>query len=307
MKTGDKFIRKFFMEVEGANNTYQIASPLTLELDITRGAWQSVSFADFSIYNLAESVRSDIYLDWINQFEKPRKITLWGGYESWKNNGVTSPTNGLYLIFNGQIRSAQSGRDGPSWVTKIAAWDGGWDIQNTAISYNQAAGSQFIDVLNNVIKKYANLSIGYIDPTLDFTLIRGLSFHGSVHDILTTLANKLYADYFVDNMNVYFVSKGQPIPGMIGNLVSISSADGLIDTPIKQKFYVSFNMIFEPRIQVGQAVKLESLELENNGTYTIRGLEHHGVISDAVDGGCTSRITCFYPNAFQKVSPSVLN
>lgn len=43
---------------------------------------------------------------------------------------------------------------------------------------------------------------------------------------------------------------------------------GLLNTPIKKKYEVTFNTLLNPTIRIGQAVKLESIYAENlNGTW----------------------------------------
>ena len=52
-----------------------------------------------------------------------------------------------------------------------------------------------------------------------------------------------------------------------------------------------FNMIFEPRLEVGQVIELRSqLAPQFNGQYKIFGLKHNGIISDTKGGTATTTV-----------------
>ena len=54
-------------------------------------------------------------------------------------------------------------------------------------------------------------------------------------------------------------------------------------------------MIFEPRLQIGQFVEIESkTETIYNGTYKVVGIEHTGMISDAQSGQCKTKVRLNY-------------
>ena len=80
-----KWLRQFWMQVQGATRLWTITSPLTLELDIERGIFQSVSRFTFKVYNLGVQARSDIYLDQNNWLATPRPIIVNAGYASWQS------------------------------------------------------------------------------------------------------------------------------------------------------------------------------------------------------------------------------
>src|SRR5260221_6321757 len=116
--------RAFWMQVQGATQTWTFQSPLTLELEVERGIWQSISEGTFRVYNLSQSTRSDIYQDWLEQGQF-RQITVRAGYRSWATTpasltpGTQASIQALPFIFQGNIKQAYSQREGPSWVTTI--------------------------------------------------------------------------------------------------------------------------------------------------------------------------------------------
>lgn len=201
-------------------------------------------------------------------------------------------------MFKGNIKQAYSQREGPSWVTTIAGWDGGFGATQGDSIDAPPANATLEQFVTSLINAMPNVEIGYIDPGLTMNNFRGFVHAGSPYDKLVQLATAIYADLYIDNEKVYFVAKGQPIPGLTGGLGTISPAQGLLETPMKQGITVSFEMIFEPRVTVGQALILKSLESVNNGNYTVVGIDHHGTISDAVAGDMRTKITCAQPEGF---------
>ncbi len=296
-----KFQRIYFLQVQGKTKTWNISYPLTLELDISRGAYQATAQGNFTLYNLSYDKKSDIYLDWndqISQSGSPRSIILRAGYQSWSSQtvGPLNP-NSLPVIFNGYLYSAYSTRSGPSWITTIRAWDGGFAKANSSISVSFSASVNFQNRVNQIAKAMQNVSSVYISPLINAPVTRGRTYHGSPWDILVNLAATANADVFIDLGKLYMVPKGQAVPGLSGGLNIVDSNSGLLNTPIKQKFFVSFDMLFEPRLTIGQNLTLQSLEEVNNGTYTLVGLKHSGIISGSVGGDLVTTPTCFYGDA----------
>ena len=54
-------------------------------------------------------------------------------------------------------------------------------------------------------------------------------------------------------------------------------------------------MIFEPRLQIGQFIDIQSkTETIYNGTYKVIGIEHSGTISDSQSGTCKTKVSLNY-------------
>jgi hypothetical protein len=293
-----KFQRIYFMQVQGKTQTWNISYPITMEMDITRGAFQSTAEGEFILYNLSDDKKSDIYLDWNDQLsssEGYRKIVVRAGYQSWNLNtvGPLNP-NSLPIIFSGQLYSAYSTRSGPSWITTIRAWDGGFSKANSFVSVSFDSSVPFNDRVTQIAKSMQDITSVYISPSITAPVVRGRAYKGSAWDILLGLADSANADLFIDLGKLYMVPKGQPVPGLTGGLDVITSDFGLLNTPIKQKFFVSFDMLFEPRLTIMQSIILQSLESVNNGSYTLVGIKHRGIISGSVGGDLVTTPTCFY-------------
>lgn len=291
-----KWLRQFWMQVQGATKKWEIQSPLTLELDVERAIFQSVSRFTFKVYNLGLEARRDIYLDQNNWLATPRQIVVNAGYASWQSGyGPRTPRTFPTIAF-GQLFQAYSTRVGPSWVTTMTGWDGGYDQANSSIDATFSKNVTFNQYLTQIALAMPNLRKVVISPLINAKPLRGSTFSGKPWDILQELAAFFPADLFIDLGTLYMVPKGQAVPGLTAGLSQIDTSYGLLNTPIKQQFRVSFDMIFEPRLLVGQSVNLVSEETENNGSYVVQGISHRGVISDAVAGDLVTTPTCWNPN-----------
>jgi hypothetical protein len=290
-----KWIRQFWMQVQGATRLWTIQSPLTLELDVQRGVFQSVSRFTFKVYNLSAAARADIYLDQNNWLTDPRPIVVNAGYQSWQSGTGPQTPQAFPTIARGQLFQAYSTRVGPSWVTTMTGWDGGFDQANAAINVTLGKMYSFNDRVAYIARQMPNLRDVYVSPLIQADVSRAATYNGKPWDILCELAFYAQADLFIDLGVLYMVPKGQAVPNLAAQVTQINTNYGLLSTPIKQQFRVSWDMVFEPRLLCGQILNLVSEEAENNGTYVLAGLAHHGVISDGVDGDCVTTPTCWNP------------
>ncbi|MDE2019606.1 MAG: hypothetical protein KGJ13_04645 [Patescibacteria group bacterium] len=307
-----KLQRQFIAHVEGATATHVITSPMSLELNITLANWQSVSEGEFTFYNLAESTRQDIYQDWNDQAEAIggyRRMKLWAGYLSWvpeSRQPLPAESNvGYYpLIFDGLIRKAYNTRQGPNWMTTILPWDGGFEMNQSQVSNTFPKGQTFIQRVNYLAAQLQGISVGYVDQSLGNSsqyskyVSRGVSYVGSPWDYLRTMAYAIGSDIYIQFGKLYMLPKNKTLPSAVlpqfASLSTINGDSGLLNTPTKQKFYVSFDMIFEPRLFVGQSITLNSEDKENNGTYTLAGVNHRGIISDGASGDLITTPSLWY-------------
>ena len=71
----------------------------------------------------------------------------------------------------------------------------------------------------------------------------------------------------------------------------INDASGLLATPQRKDATLSINMIFEPRLLIGQVIEIQSsIAPQFDGQYKIYGLKHSGTISDSIAGQCTTTV-----------------
>jgi hypothetical protein len=274
-----KFGRDYQFMVEGATGVHVINYPLTLQFDIVRSTCGDSNVGKFTVMNLAASSRKDIYMDrYATQIF--RKIQLKAGYDS-------EPQ--LPLIFNGDIRQAFSYRNETEWVTEIEAFDVGHGRINGSINITLPKNWNSKQVIRTLIGTIPNASVGAIG---DFKLTgtRAITLSGNSWDLLKqfTYGGML----FTDLMRINALQKSEYIPNDSGTIL-ISSETGLIGTPRRYDGILEVEMIFEPRITVGQLVLVQSAETVVNGLYQVMGLHHRGLISGAFCGEARTTLSLF--------------
>jgi hypothetical protein len=92
----------------------------------------------------------------------------------------------------------------------------------------------------------------------------------------------------IDNGQVKIL---QPNEAIASDIPVITSASGLLSSPARSGQMIELDMLFEPRLTVGQIVELDSTTNRlYNGTYKVMGFTHSGMISPAVAGPAKSTV-----------------
>lgn len=253
--------------------TITISRPFTIEFSVIRNTLASANNATIKIYNLSERIRNLIYKDRFATVED-RKIILRAGY------GEDAP-----IIFFGEIRSADSYREGVNFITAIDALDGALDMYKTISSNTAAKGTLKIDALKNQVNNFTNiknLTIGDFGGTYK----RGRVFYGNTWDLLGLETKNKNS---VDNGQLNILNDDEVKEGGIR---VINADSGLLSSPRRSNTQLVFKVLFEPRFIIGQKVELTSQTNKIfNGKYKVTGASHSGTISDAVSGKCETEVS----------------
>lgn len=278
-----------------ALNTIVVAFPLTLEFDVVRTTLGSVNTGTFNIYNLKPSSRKQVHHDWWETL-KYRKIVLSAGYDR-------NPK--LPQIFVGNVQSASSVRQGTNWVTRIEAYSGIYGIQNGQVSLSLQSGFDMKTALVTAATAMPNVSLGAIGDFEPPQSSRGLSLCGNAWDVIQGLVVPQGGECFIDQERACMLQKDDYID-FPGNVLEISSlSEGLLETPQRSQQGTIVEILFEPRVQVGQLIRLTTEETTYNGLYVVKGIRHRGIISGAVGGDCRTVLTLWQNGSapFNAVAP----
>lgn len=254
-----------------------ISLPFSLDIDITRAAMPTANVAQFRIYNLPEDIRNKIRFD-ISSISERQEVALKAGYKSIHKN-----LNDLPLIFRGSIKFAYSERiNNKDWLTTIECYDGGFALSNSKIKASFIAGEKYSANIEKVLATFETIKIGHISKKLvpaDKKLLRGHPVDAKTFDYLNeNFSNK----WFIDNGIVNVIGDDE---AFVGVYKTVNVDTGLIGTPIRQETNIDFNIIFEPRLLIGQAINLESITDKSfNGTYKLIMIKHRGTISPVTCG-----------------------
>lgn len=298
-----KFQRNYELEVRGNDgNLYIFPYPLTIEFQVKRNVLASANTGNFRVYNLGQQHRNVIYKNQFDINTAFRSLVLKAGYGV--GQAITLP-----IIFQGNVMQAQSYRleKSVNFITEIDGYDYGWVMTNAKSNRNYPSGTVTqskiikdligdlkITVPSNSNNKEAALSIGAVSPQFDVIYKQNVAIVGNTWDALQKITNN---QAYIDNGNVYCLFENDVFQG---DLTVIDSQTGLLGTPKKQQNFLIVEMLFEPRLQVGQQVQIISSSLSqypnsNNGIFKVVGIEHRGTISGAVGGECKTVVSCLLP------------
>lgn len=283
----EKFGRSFVLNVETQEgSTLVIKPPFTLEFDVTRNVLTSANVCSARVFNLNAHNRNQIRKN-INDYGDQRLIRLQGGY------GANLP-----LIFDGSITQAWSVREGVNFITQIESFDGGFAFANATSNFTAPAGATQKSVIESLIQDMAGYGVK-LGSIGDFpgVLSRGNAYSGNTYDLLREMTG---GRFFVDNGKAYVLADNECLEGTIS---TIDAAAGLLSTPVREQTIINFDMLFEPRLVIGQQIQLKSLTADSNinGNYKVISLKHRGIISEAVCGSAVTSVGLLQPLGTQSL------
>ena len=274
----DKFGRNYILLVETqTHDTLTIKPPFTVEFDLTRNVLTSANIASMRVYNLSQNNRNQIRKN-MNDTADLRKVNLQAGYG-----------NNLPIIFTGDISQAWSVREGTNFITQIESFDGGFAFANGIYNNQFPSNTQQKTVITDMANSLPATTLGKIG-NYSGSLSRGNAYSGSPADLLQELTN---GGFFIDNGKVNCLNLNECFEG---DLQVIDAADGLLGTPVREQTYLNFDMIFEPRLLIGQIIELKSgTDANFNGFYKVVSIKHRGMISETVSGSAITSVGLYAP------------
>lgn len=266
-----KFGRRYRLTIEMEDgDAVIIEPPFSVRFNLVRSTMASLNTADFSIYNLAARTRNRIFQDRFD-FSAYRKIIFEAGYDT------------LTTVFVGSLFEANSERIGADIVTNINSRDGGFDVVGTKTYRTIAAGSTNKEIVEQLAQDFPNLEVGAIG-TFDQQYSRPVVLNGNTYELM-----KRYTEdkVFIDLEKVYALQDREVVPG---DLQVLRGDTGLLETPKRDDAFLTVTTLFEPRIIMGQQVRLDSEAApEFNGDFKVIGVHHQGIISEAQGGSAISK------------------
>lgn len=286
----DKLGRNYILSVASQNDgplDLIITLPITIEFDITRNTLTSANVCQVRIYNLSELRRNQLRFN-SSDYGHFRPIVLVAGYG-----------NTLATVFTGNISQAWSVREGTNFITQIECYDGGFAFNNGQVNLEFPAGTPQKTVIQAIGATLPRTSLGAVGDYPGVTG-RGNSYSGNAMKILGELTG---GGAFIDNGKFNALGTNEYIASLAG-IGFIDSSTGLLGTPILEQTIVRFDMLFEPGLNAGQQILLNSsTEANFNGQYKVIGVKHRGMISDAVCGSVITTGEFFYSKLLKAALP----
>ncbi len=289
----DKLGRNYSLAVQTIEKDFlRIAPPISIEFDINRNTLSSLNTASIRIYNLSDDSRNQIRKNAQNTGDL-RQVSLVAGYG--KNMGT---------LFTGTMSQAWSVREGVNFITQIECFDGGFAVLNGEFSQTFQANTKQTDILGTMIDSLPSVSRGAIGSHPG-SISRANPYSGNTVSLLNELTN---GGFFIDNGKANCLGDSECIAG---DVPVINEKSGLLGTPVLEQTFLTFDMIFEPKIYIGQKVQLQSSTFKDingnnlNGFYKVVSLKHRGMISESVCGDAVTSVGLLYGVvALTQVAPS---
>lgn len=273
----EKFGRTYQLLADAANGQrVEVKLPFTVEFDVIRNVLSSANTSSIRVTNLSEQTRKLLYKDKF-AYNVYRSVELKAGY------GNTMPT-----IFKGNVQRCWSVRQGVDFITELESSDGGFAMVNgqTATSYPKGTSNNAI--LDSIVNTLPQAKKGVLGSFPGKT-VRGNTFSGNTVDLLRDLTN---GNFFIDLERVYCLGDTECIQGSVQ---VITSESGLLGTPVREETVLTFDILFEPRLLIGQLVELRSQTAKNfNGLYKVISLHHKGTISNSVAGTAVTTVGLWF-------------
>ncbi len=253
--------------------------PITLNFSINLGVGGSANEAKLQFYNLSPDIRKALWLDNFNIGSKVIYMIVRAGY------GEDMP-----IIFLGTLQNCVSYKDSGSteWHTDIQAFEAGQLFQYGYINSTYIAGTAYVDILNDALKSDSQTNVGYISKDLG-KLDSDKTFIGQTVDVL----KREFEGYelFISKGELNILNDKEAIPA---ELPLLTDSSGLLGSPKRSGRFTEIEMLFEPKLNVGQAVVLKSaLMPEFNQEYKIANISHNGTISAVTNGNLTTALTLY--------------
>ena len=249
--------------------TVKIGYPLTVEFNIVKNTDAQTNTANFRIYNLNPTTRSNLFQERSNVGIK-KMLTFYAGYDQ------------EIEVFKGYIQEAYSQSSGNDIITNIEAWDIG--LTNNYISVSFKADTTFKDAYKYVASQIKDLELAEIGE-LEGTFKMPVTFAGHPLEILNKITN---FHTFIDNGKLKTLQNNECIDVPV---YVATGESGLLGTPQRRGGQIVINTLFQPNLSIGQLYEIKSRTAsEFDGTFKVNGYTHSGMISGAVAGSRTTEI-----------------
>ncbi len=261
----------------------------TCEFTIERRYSAQLNQATIKIFNLSPETRALLRKD---KYETTAfdKITFFAGYN-----------NNLNLIFSGNVLQAESYDSSDTEIaTEIIALDSSFIVYNTVSNYNLNAGVDYLTLLKKLTGDLSNkansvnetFTLNPLTPETE-NLLQSTKLKKATNIFGKTWEEmKLYFGdgLFIDNGVLNYL----PVPFQNKNSVFLINAEsGLLKAPKVSNAVIELQMVFEPTIQVGNIVEINTLKENffNAKQFKIYGIKHNGNISQNVSSKVITTIS----------------
>lgn len=239
-------------------------SQLRCVFNISKKDAQSPNEAEFVLYNASSQT--------IAQMKKSfTKVIVNAGY-----------TQNYGLIFTGNIKGFENGKDGTDTYIKVSCGDGDEAYNYTVVNKTLAAGSTSATQAQE-LSAAMGIPISYQDSTTGTAYPRGRVFYGRPQEYLRQVSKNEESSWSIQDGKIIILKRTGLLPG---TAVLLTPATGLIGIPEINEDGVKGKCLLNPMLKIGASVKIEQTlfnsgsaganSIDANGEYRLISIEHNG-------------------------------
>lgn len=215
---------------------------IRITFDLTQTIYRTPNVATIKIYNLNQDHENKVNGEF-------NDVILRGGYQ-----GST------LTFFRGNIKYANSYRDGNDRIVELNCGDGDKDFLRATVNFPMSAGHTDADVIRKIVNDLQACDLGHVSGKHVFDKYsRGRSFSGMARDIFDRIAKTNNAHWSVQNGVFNMVPVDSTIPT---TAIAVSSETGLLSAPEVNDKGIGIKMMFDPRIVPGGKLWLLNNEVK---------------------------------------------
>lgn len=185
----------------------------------------------------------------------------------------------VFNIFTGDLKDAQSTRDGADVITAVSGVDGGHAHRTSRVSRSFSPGAAVSTVLGfladsigvdigNAVEAFAGSALGDSGRTFP----SGTTVNGSAAEELDALCRSAGLEYSIQDNRLQVLTIGRAVPGQA---VRLSPETGLVGSPTEgNRGVVSGQCKIIPDVQPGRLIQLDAEFIQ--GVYRLDSCEYVG-------------------------------
>jgi len=179
--------------------------------------------------------------------------------------GLERAQQGLPTLYQGDLRRAFTGREGPDWVTTISSGDGEKAGQRQRVKMNFRPGLRWRKLLQDMASA-AGVGLGNalsaLGGLVDLEVTTGTALSGSALDQLDQMLQSQGFEMSVQGGELQVLGSTGALKG---KAVLLSEATGLVDSPEPgNDGKIKVRSLLQPGLEPGRLVRLEAKRIGGN-------------------------------------------
>lgn len=234
---------------------------------------------ELSLYNLSADARGQL------EGTPLVKVAAKSGPAKHQHKGIPVLISAGYedadsVIWQGDLRTVESEKNGTEWITKLGSGDGEEAFQRSRVNLSFGRTTQ-MPVVVQALAKAMGVGVGnlplYIprlaaSPTALQMGAHGLSISGSAATHLTYITQSVGLEWSIQDGVLQVTERGLPV---LGQVVLVSPSSGMVEEPsLDNEGVLTVKMLMIPNVVPGAVIVVASERI--NGNFRIETATYEG-------------------------------